>query len=110
MSDKILLRGLPASPGIAQGRVKILGIGKNDSFNPGDVLVTRVTTPLMTPQILKASAIVTDVGGVTSHPAIIARELGIPAVVSTRKATQILSDEMMVVVDGSNGVVCDELR
>ena len=76
---KILLKGLPASPGIGIGRVKIiLGPEEFDKFDKGDILVTTMTNPDFVPIMKKAAAIVTDEGGVTSHAAIVSRELGIP--------------------------------
>jgi pyruvate,water dikinase len=71
----------------------------------GDILVTVMTTPLFTSAILKASAIVTDLGGYLSHAAIVSREFGIPCVVGAEKATQILVDGQEVTVDGKQGVV-----
>ena len=76
---KILLKGLPASPGIGIGRAKIiLGPEEFDKFDKGDILVTTMTNPDFVPIMKKAAAIVTDEGGVTSHAAIVSRELGIP--------------------------------
>ena len=68
----------------------------------GEILVAPETTPEFTPAILKASAIVTDFGGVLSHPAIVAREMGIPGVVGTREATKLLveaSSDILVQIE-----------
>lgn len=106
MSEKIILKGIPASSGKTQGKVRILlGPEDADKMNDGDILVAPETTPEYTLAILKASAIVTDHGGILSHPAIVAREMGIPGIVGTEKATQILKDGMAVTVDGDNGYV-----
>lgn len=76
---KVLLKGLPASPGIGVGKVKIIfGPEDFDKFDKGDVLVTTMTNPDFVPIMKKAAAIVTDEGGITSHAAIVSRELGIP--------------------------------
>ncbi len=76
---KIILKGLPASPGIGVGKVKIvLGPEEFDKFDKGDILVTTMTNPDFVPIMKKAAAIVTDEGGITSHAAIVSRELGIP--------------------------------
>lgn len=103
---KILVKGLPASPGIGIGRVKIIKskeeIGK---IKQGDVLVTKMTNPDFVPAMKKAVAIVTDEGGLTSHAAIVSRELGIPAIVGTKNATEVLKDDMEVTVDAKSGVV-----
>lgn len=103
---KILLKGIGASPGSIKGKVKVL-IGPEDArkMEEGDILVAPETNPEYTLAILKASAIVTDHGGILSHPAIVAREMGIPGVVGTGEATQILRDGMEVIVDGDKGYV-----
>jgi len=104
---EVLVRGLPASPGIGIGPAKVLSDPKKDAdkFNEGDVLVTRMTDPDWVPLMKKASAIVTDEGGMTSHAAIVSRELGIPAVVGTKEATKKIKSGMTVTVDGHRGVV-----
>ena len=76
-----------------------------EDVKKGDVLVTRMTTPDFVPAMMKTAAIVTDEGGMTSHAAIVSRELGVPCVVGTVHATKILKEGAMVTVDGSNGLV-----
>jgi pyruvate,water dikinase len=71
----------------------------------GDVLVAKLTTPAWTPLFARAAAIVTDVGGPLSHGSIVAREYGIPAVLGTGNATQLIQDGQTIMVDGDNGVV-----
>ena len=71
----------------------------------GDVLVTKMTNPDMVVAMQRSSAIVTDEGGLTSHAAIVSREMGIPAVVGTGKATQILKDGMFITIDGYRGKI-----
>jgi len=101
-----LLRGLSASPGMATGKVKLaLTAGALEAVGKGDVLVTRMTTPDFVPAMMKTAAIVTDEGGMTSHAAIVSRELGVPCVVGTGVATKILKDGATVTVDGYNGLV-----
>ncbi|MEM4943474.1 MAG: pyruvate, water dikinase [Saccharolobus sp.] len=105
---KVLVRGLPASPGIVYGRAKvILDIkdAKVSEIEKGDILVTRMTDPDWVPLMKLASAIVTDEGGMTSHAAIVSRELGIPAVVGTRNATKVIKDNQMITVDAIRGIV-----
>ncbi len=104
---EVLVRGLPASPGIGIGVAKVLSDPKKDAdkFNEGDVLVTKMTDPDWVPLMRKAAAIVTDEGGMTSHAAIVSRELGIPAVVGTKEATKKIQSGMTVTVDGYRGVV-----
>ena len=104
---EVLVRGLPASPGIGVGTAKVLSDPKKDAdkFKEGDVLVTKMTDPDWVPLMRKASAIVTDEGGMTSHAAIVSRELGVPAVVGTKEATKKIKSGMTVTVDGYTGVV-----
>ena len=103
---KELLRGLPASPGIASGRVKIIySADEIDKIEKGDVLVTTMTNPDMVPAMEKAAAIVTDEGGITSHAAIVSRELGVPCIVGTERATKVLKNGQLVTVDAYKGVV-----
>ncbi|MDE1821948.1 MAG: phosphoenolpyruvate synthase [Euryarchaeota archaeon] len=104
--SKILLRGLGASPGNAEARVRrISGVTDMDQLRPGEVLVTSMTMPDMVPAMSRAAAIVTDEGGMTCHAAIVSRELGVPCVVGTREATKVLRDGQEVTVDGKAGIV-----
>lgn len=101
-----ILTGAPASPGIGSGTVKVLKSPKEiNKVKQGDVLVAEMTSPDYVPAMKKASAIVTDKGGQTSHAAIVSRELGIPCVVGTQEATKSLKDGTLVTVDGSRGLV-----
>ncbi|RUM47070.1 MAG: phosphoenolpyruvate synthase [Hyperthermus sp.] len=105
---KVLVRGLPASPGVATGVARVIFDPHSQEarqFREGDILVTKMTDPDWVPLMKKAAAIVTDEGGMTSHAAIVSRELGIPAIVGTGKATQVLKTGMLITVDGSRGVV-----
>ena len=106
---KVLLKGIAASPGKVKGRVRILLSPEDNSrLKKGEILVAKETTPEYTSAIFRAVAIVTDFGGLLSHPAIIARELGIPGVVGTMKATKILKNGMGVIVDGKKGTIFQE--
>ncbi|MFN7990827.1 MAG: phosphoenolpyruvate synthase [Candidatus Micrarchaeia archaeon] len=105
-AGKILVRGLGSSPGMGMGKVKIIRSSKEiKNIERGDVLVTEMTTPDFVPGMKKASAIVTDTGGMTSHAAIVSRELGVPCVVGTGNATTVLKDGMDISVDGSHGII-----
>ena len=98
---KVLTKGMPASPGIASGNVKhIKDETELDKVKEGDILVTVMTTPDMVPAMRRANAIVTDEGGMTCHAAIVSRELGIPCVVGTNNATEVLADAGEISVDG----------
>ncbi len=106
VEESPILKGLGASPGIGSGPVKlVLGTDDFSRMNKGDVLVTKMTTPDYVPLMVKTSGIVTDEGGMTSHAAIVSRELGVPCVVGTSNATRVLKEGMTVSVDGSNGLI-----
>lgn len=103
---KIILKGIPANPGRIKGRVKIiLNPSESSKIQKGDILVTEITNPFFTPAILKASAVITDKGGALCHSAIVARELNIPCIVGTEKATKILKDNQEIIIDGKKGVI-----
>ena len=105
-TGKQLLEGLAASPGTASGRVKIIkDMSELSKMEKGDILVTEMTTPDFVPIMRKAVAIITDEGGITSHAAIVSRELGIPCIVGTGKATKVLQGNQEVTVNGSKGIV-----
>lgn len=102
----LLLKGEPASPGIASGHVRIITKASEiGSIKSGDVLVAPQTNPDFVPAMKKAVAIVTDSGGRTSHAAIVSRELGIPAVVGTGRATQLLKNDQLITVNGMKGEI-----
>jgi phosphohistidine swiveling domain-containing protein len=106
IGDVKILAGDCASPGRARGEAKIINvIADMAKMKQGDILISIATTPDLVPAIKKASAIVTDVGGITCHAAIISRELGIPCVVGTKIATKIIKDGMIIDVDATHGKV-----
>jgi len=101
-----VLEGMGASPGIASGEVKVIEDNEDlQEVEKGDVLVTKMTDPDMVVAMQKASAIITDEGGSTSHAAIVSREMGTPCVVGTHDATKELEDDEIVTVDGTHGKV-----
>ena len=103
---KVLLRGETASKGVAAGPVRvILDARELDKVKQGDVLVTMMTNPDMVPAMKRAAAVVTDEGGMTSHAAIVSREMGIPCIVGTERATEELHDGQVVTVDAARGAV-----
>lgn len=107
---KIILKGAAASPGKIKGKVRVIKkqVETNIEIEKGEIIVISFVTPFVFNYIFKAGAIITDHGGITSHAANIARELGIPCIVGTEKATQILKDGTEVIVDGDNGIVYKE--
>lgn len=101
-----VLRGTCAAPGIVRGTARIIENPADfRKMRRGNVLVASMTTPEFVPIMNKASAFVTDEGGLTCHAAIIAREMKKPCVIGTRIATKILKDGDRVEVDATNGVV-----
>ncbi|MEM0437989.1 MAG: phosphoenolpyruvate synthase [Candidatus Micrarchaeia archaeon] len=105
-SAKILVRGLGATSGHATGPVRIIPSPKEiGKVQKGDVLVAKMTSPDYVPAMRRASAIITDEGGITSHAAIVSRELGIPCIVGTGNATIMLKEGAVVTVDSDHGLV-----
>lgn len=98
------LIGLPGAGGTARGLVRVLR-EVDDEFEDGEVLVASMTDTAWTPLFLAAAAVITDSGGPLSHATIVAREIGIPAVVNTKAATSELGDGDLVEVDGDRGLV-----
>jgi len=104
--ENLIGTGIPASPGIASGPVKIIHeLTDIQKIQQGDVLVAEMTNPDYVPAMKKASAIVTDEGGMTSHAAIVSREMGIPAIVGTKDATKALKEGEEITIDGSTGKI-----
>ncbi len=100
------LKGNVASPGLARGTVKIVrNVDDEDKVQQGDILVAGQTIPQLLPAMKRAAAFVTDIGGITSHAAIVAREMHKPCVIGTKIATRALDDGDEVEVDANNGVV-----
>ena len=110
-AGRALVKGLSVGSAVASGRVSIIESAQEiDRFVDGSILVTGTTDPDWVPIMKRASAIVTDHGGRTSHAAIVSRELGLPAIVGTGNATHVLHDEQEVTVScagGDEGVVHD---
>lgn len=106
LKGEIILEGLAASPGISYGKVKIIkSLDELNKVNQGDILVTKMTNPDMVVTMQKCSAIVTDEGGLTAHASIVSREMGIPAIVGTRNATNKLKEGEIITVDGFFGKI-----
>ncbi|MGA5758105.1 PEP/pyruvate-binding domain-containing protein [Nonomuraea bangladeshensis] len=98
--------GFPGAPGVVEGVARVLaGPDEGDRLKPGEILVTTLTNVGWTPMFPRAAAVVTDLGAPLSHASIVARELGIPAVVGTGNATMRLRDGDRVRVDGERGTV-----
>jgi pyruvate,water dikinase len=105
-TDASRLVGAAASPGVVEGPARIVvDVEEIADVRDGDVLVCPITSPAWAPIFPKIRAVVTDIGGVMSHAAIVCREYGLPAVVGTGRATAELKTGQRIRVDGSTGVV-----
>ncbi len=103
------MQGVAGSPGVVSGPARVIrGPDEFGTLQRGEILVAPLTNPTWTPLFAVASAVITEVGGILSHGAIVAREYGIPAVMSVPGATVSLSDGQMITVDGNRGVVVVE--
>jgi phosphoenolpyruvate synthase/pyruvate phosphate dikinase len=99
------LVGLAVSAGTVEGRARvILGLAEAD-LEPGDILVTAYTDPSWTPLFVAIKGLVTEVGGLMTHGAVIAREYGLPAVVGVQHATRLIRDGQRIRVHGTDGYV-----
>jgi pyruvate,water dikinase len=104
--DRETLQGISGSPGMVTGVAKVIrGPEEFGNLNKGDILVAPLTNPVWTPLFAIAAGVVTEVGGILSHGAIVAREFGIPAVMSVPGATKLLSEGQRITVDGNRGFV-----
>lgn len=101
-----LIKGMAASPGYYRGPARVISnIKELDSFKTGEILVTKMTAVEFVPAMKKAGAIVTDLGGITCHAAIVSRELGVPCVIGTNNATQIIKTGETIEVNANHGIV-----
>ncbi|HUD11524.1 MAG TPA: PEP-utilizing enzyme [Candidatus Saccharimonadia bacterium] len=100
-----IVAGQNGSPGKVTGRVKVIDGIQGASIRADEILVCRMTTPDYLPLMQQAAGIVTDLGGILSHAAIVARELGKPCLTATQTATSLLSDGQLIELDADAGVV-----
>jgi pyruvate,water dikinase len=99
------LVGLPVSSGMVEGRARVILDLAEADLEPGDILVTAYTDPSWTPVFLAVEGLVTEVGGVMTHGAVIAREYGLPAVVGVENATRLIEDGQRIRLNGTQGYV-----
>jgi pyruvate,water dikinase len=99
------LIGLPVSRGTIEGRARVVLDVANVEFEPGDILVTAYTDPSWSPAFVAIEGLVTEVGGLMTHGAVIAREYGLPAVVGVEDATRLIGDGQRIRVHGTDGYV-----
>jgi pyruvate,water dikinase len=105
-ADTTTVKGIAGSPGVAEGIARVvMTVDEFDAVSDGDILVCQMTNPAWVVLFTKIAALVTDTGGTTSHPAVLSREFGIPAVIGTSTATHTIRTGDRIRVDGSNGVV-----
>ena len=100
-----IIKGTIANKGKVRGKVRIMLSPFHQDFKKGEVLVTYETTPDFLPVMSKASAFITEIGGITSHAAIVAREMGKPCIISVKNVTNILKGGDLVEVDANSGIV-----
>ncbi len=99
------LVGLPVSAGIVEGRARVILDMAEADLEAGDILVTAFTDPSWTPLFVAIEGLVTEVGGLMTHGAVIAREYGLPAVVGVEHATRLIRDGQRIRVDGTDGYI-----
>jgi rifampicin phosphotransferase len=99
------LAGSPVSAGTVEGRARVVLKLEEAHLNKGDILVTAYTDPSWTPLFPLAAGLVTEVGGLMTHGAVVAREYGIPAVVGVEGATQKITDGQLIRVNGTQGII-----
>ncbi len=99
------LVGLPVSAGTIEGRARVILDMEQADLAPGDILVTTYTDPSWTPLFVAISGLVTEVGGLMTHGAVIAREYGLPAVVGVEHATHVIQDGRRIRIHGTEGYV-----
>ena len=99
------LPGLPVSSGVVEGRARVILDIADADVEPGDILVTAYTDPSWTPLFVAIKGLVTEVGGLMTHGAVIAREYGLPAVVGVQHATRLIRDGQRIRVHGTDGYV-----
>jgi rifampicin phosphotransferase len=99
------LTGLPVSAGTVEGRARVILDMADAVLEAGDILVTAYTDPSWTPAFVAIEGLVTEVGGLMTHGAVIAREYGLPAVVGVENATQLIRDGQRIRVHGTDGYI-----
>ena len=104
--DETRIEGIAGSPGMIEGTARVvMTTDEFDQVRDGDILVCQMTNPAWVVLFTKIAGLVTDTGGTTSHPAVLSREFGIPAVIGTSIATKRIATGDRIRVDGSTGVV-----
>jgi phosphoenolpyruvate synthase/pyruvate phosphate dikinase len=97
--------GLAVSSGVIEGRARVILNMEDADLEEGDILVTAFTDPSWTPLFVSIKGLVTEVGGLMTHGAVIAREYGLPAVVGVENATKLIRDGQLIRINGTDGYV-----
>lgn len=112
--QKIILKGIGASPGKIDGKVKIINFPEEiDRINKKEIIVTSFLTPdflAIVKRNSKILGVITDRGGFTCHAATVTRELKIPYIAGTIRATKKLKENMNIVMDGEKGIIYEEAK
>ena len=105
-NSEVFVSGTPACPGVVTGRVRIVThISGADKIRPGDILITHSTDIGWSPYFPILSGVVTELGGLISHGAVVAREYGLPCLVGVAGATQTFKDQDLVCLDAIKGIL-----
>ncbi len=99
------IAGLPVSTGTIEGRARVIVDLEDAHLEEGDILITTFTDPSWTPLFVSIKGLVTEVGGLMTHGAVIAREYGLPAVVGVENATKQIKDGQRILVNGTEGYI-----
>jgi pyruvate,water dikinase len=99
------IAGIAVSSGLVEGRARVILKMEDADLEEGDILVTAFTDPSWTPLFVSVKGLVTEVGGLMTHGAVIAREYGLPAVVAVENATRLIKDGQRIRVNGTDGYV-----
>jgi len=99
------LAGVAVSSGVVEGRARVILKMEDANIEEGDILVTSFTDPSWTPVFISIKGLVTEVGGMMTHGAVVAREYGLPAVVSVENATRLIKDGQRIRINGTEGYV-----
>ncbi len=106
---KVLLKGTPASLGTVKGRVRVLrNPSESHKIKKGNILVVEMTDPLYMHAMMRAGGIITNIGGILCHAAIVSREFHIPCIVGTGNATEVLEDDQLIILNATKGEVLNE--
>jgi pyruvate,water dikinase len=106
MEAAVIGRGIPVSPGVVEGPVKIVDSPEDVSLvKPGDIVVVKYSNPLFALAVMASAGLICEVGGVLTHICIVSAEMGIPCIARAENITESLTDRMIITLDASEGLV-----